>query len=272
MAERTGNTSDGSEQHLELVSSAFTANANVEAQSAVNELPDTKPLETPNNGGTGDVAVKGKHYDKNQRKKQNRKIALSGENSSGELARSLLPSLRLQIRLEKGIFTNALKDELLRDLNILLYQTAANSFIPTFFGFGLRYGKIWFSPENQESHDWLKQSLLAINEKVPIDFRFIIEPFNLHMNSICLSVPWNTNENLNQNDILNRIVFQNPNLLANFWRINKVIPTEKGHRLFFFSISNDSLDILKTQKFSVNYGFQKVLARVLSENKFRKNL
>lgn len=67
---------------------------------------------------------------------------------------------------KSGFFTNELIDELLFDLNNSLYQLLSDSFIPSFNGHGLRFGKIWSSPENEESADWLKQKLNEINEKV----------------------------------------------------------------------------------------------------------
>lgn len=262
MAELSGKPSSSFVQHPGNSSIALTGRAEEGTLRAGHKLQSVKPLAT--NSGDPNFAVKGKNYAKNQRKKQNRKAAFTGKPSfSGEASNST-SSLRLQIRLEKGYFTNALKDELMKGLNSLLYQTPTDSFIPTFLGSGLRYGKIWFSPENQDSHDWLKQSLLQINEKAVVDFKFIIEQYNLHQNSICLRIPWNAIEDLNQNDVLNRIVFQNPNILANFWRINIVIPTEKGHHLFFFSICDDSLTLLKQQNLLVNYGFQKVSVNVSS--------
>lgn len=270
MAELSGKPSGSFVQHSGDSSNAFTGRAEEETLCAGHKLPSAEPS-TTNSGDPGFAAiVKGKNYARNQRKKQNRKTALIGKTSISGEANSSKPSLRLQIRLEKGYFTNALKDELMKGLNTLLYQTPPNSFIPTFLGSGLRYGKIWFSPENQESYDWLKQSLLLINEKAVVDFKFAIEQYDLHRNSICLRIPWNASEDLKRNDVLNRLVFQNPNILANFWGINKVIPSEKGHHLFFFNIGDDSLVLLKKQNFLVNYGFQKVFVRVLS-NKTESN-
>lgn len=264
MADHSGKTSGGSVQHSGSSVEAFSGRAEGDTQN-VAKKPQNVKLPATNDGNSG-ASVKGKNYAKNQRKKKNRKIALSGKASSSGEANSLISSLRLQIKLEKGFFTNALKDELLKDLHVLLYQTPPNSFVPSFYGSGLRYGKIWFSPENQESHNWLRNSLTMINEKVPIDFKFIIEQYNLHQNSVCLRIPWNAIEGLDQNSVLNRLVFQNPDILANFWRIINVAPPEKEHRLFFLSICDDSLNLLKKQNFMLNYGFQKVFARVLSKN------
>lgn len=261
MAEHSGKPCDSSIQHARSSLEAFTGRAEGEIPRVMQEH-GAKPQAT--NGGNPSFATRGKNYAKNQRKKLNRKVASTGKTSLSGEASDSKASLRLQIKLEKGFFTDVLKNELLKDLNVLLYQTPPNSFIPTFFGSGLRYGKIWFSPENQESHEWLRQRLLMINEKASVDFKFIFEQYNLHQNSICLRIPWNAIEGLNQNDVLNRLVFQNPNVLANFWRVNKVLQAVNDHRLFFFSICDDSLNLLKKQNYLMNYGFQKVSVRILS--------
>lgn len=112
---------------------------------------------------------------------------------------------RFQVRLENGSFTEALKSELLGGLEALLYQIPKGSFIPEFKGCGLRYGKVWFSPGNQLSSDWLKQKLLEINERAQV--KFVIEHFGLHQSNECLNVPpgCRSNERLSDNDILKRI-------------------------------------------------------------------
>lgn len=264
MADFLGNASGNSEQQSGCSKEVSTGHTFEKPQNAGKELPIAA-----SSASTGDVqgssSSRGKNYAKNQRKKLNRKAASSGKMLLSDENANLRSSLRFQIKLKNGFFTDVLKDELLSDLNVFLYQTSPDSLIPTFFGCGIRYGKMWFSPENQGSHDWLRKKLVEINETATDGFKFVFEPFSLHTNNICLRVPWNAKEKLNQADVLNRIVFQNPSILANFWKINNVKQKENGYRLFFCSIGDDSVDLLKKQKFMVNYGFHKISAHLLSK-------
>lgn len=264
MADFVGNNTGSSESHAGSSSKASTKHAFERTQNDDKELPVAASSTL-----TGDAiscSSRGKNYAKNQRKKFNRKAASAGKILLSEVnASNSRSSLRFQIKLQNGFFTNALKDELLSDLNVFLYQTPPGSLIPTFCGCGIRYGRMWFSPENQESHDWLKQKLMVINETAIDGCKFVFEPFNLHTNNVCLRVPWNANEKLNQTDVLNRIVFQNPSILANFWKINNVKSMENGYRLFFCSIGDDSVELLRKQNFMINYGFHKISARLLSK-------
>lgn len=265
MADSLGNTIGGSNLHSGSSSEVSTGHTFERTQDTGKELPTANSC-TPAGDVESSSSSRGKNYAKNQRKKLKRKAASSAiVLLPEERATNSRSSLRFQIKLENGFFTDALKDELLCDLNIFLYQTSPGSLIPSFFGCGIRYGRMWFSPENQESHDWLKQKLMMINEKAVDGFKFVFEPFSLHTNNICLRVPWNAKENLNQTDVLNRLVFQNPSILANFWKINNIKPLQNGHRLFFCSIGDDSVDRLKKQNFMVNYGFHKISACLLTK-------
>lgn len=82
------------------------------------------------------------------------------------------------------------------DLNNFLYKLPSTSFIPSFNGHGIRFGKIWFSIENEDSSDWLEQKLNEIVEKAIDNCKFRIEPFGLYQNKICLNVPLISKEHL----------------------------------------------------------------------------
>lgn len=181
-----------------------------------------------------------------------------------------LPSFhafRFQLSLKNGFFTNELKDELLFNLNNLLYQLPSNSFIPSFNGHGLRYGKIWFSPENEESSAWLKGKLAEINEKAVDGCKFQIEPFGLHQNKICLNVPLIPNESLSDSEVLKRLHFQNPALGIGYWKILRAKSISVVNRLIICSIGDCSLKLLKSIDSKLNYGFQKVICKPYTQSK-----
>lgn len=173
---------------------------------------------------------------------------------------------RFQVTLDNGQFTPALKDDLFRDLNKCLYSDPSSSFIPSFGGSGLRFGVVWFSPDNEESYNWLIDRLTAINEKAG-EFRFTIEPYSVHQNRICIRIPWDSKEGLRDVNVLKRIRFQNPSLPADRWKVSKSQTTKLGDRLLFCSIDDTSLELLQKQKFRLNYGFQKVQADVMQQKK-----
>lgn len=129
-------------------------------QCASSSIPEEVLENFSKDGGTGiGTTISSNMAGKSQKK-------TSSDNTSGFF--SSFHAYRFQISLKHGLFTNELKNELLFDLNNFLYQLPADSstsFIPSFNGHGLRFGKIWFSPENEESSDWLKQRLNEINEK-----------------------------------------------------------------------------------------------------------
>lgn len=102
-----------------------------------------------------------------------------------------------------------------------------------------RYGKIWFSPENQRSCIWLKQTLMEINEKAESEFKFCIQQFCLKQNKICLNIPWNDKENFTGSDVLLRLHFQNPNYLVNLWKNISVKTVSKESRLIICSAGHD---------------------------------
>lgn len=200
---------------------------------------------------------------KNQQKTS---TASSVDPSPLKKASTSLQSFRFQVKLDNGFFTVALKNDLIRNLYEYLYNLPADSFIPSFDGFGLRYGKIWFSPENEKSCIWLKQSLLDINEKAANDFKFCIQPYCLKQYKICLNIPMNPNESLTTSDVLHRLDFQNPAFLINLWKVISVKANTAKSRLIFCSADHDSFELLKKQKFRIYYGFQKVLVRELPQN------
>lgn len=176
-------------------------------------------------------------------------------------------TLRFKISLLNGFFTNVLKDELLFDLNNFLYQLPSTSFIPSFNGHGLRFGKIWFSPENEESSDWLKQKLNEINEKAVDGCKFRIEQFGLHQNKVCLNVPLIPNEHLSDADVLKSLHFQNPSLGFANWKILRTKSISTNNRLVICSIDDCSYNLLKKLNYKINYGFQKVLCKPYMQTK-----
>lgn len=157
--------------------------------------------------------------DSGSNKSQEMKSAKASPVDPLSLNKTPFEPLRFQVKLENGYFTKALKNDLVRNLYDYLYNLPPNSFIPSFDGYGLRYGKIWFSPENERSCIWLKQTLMEINEKAASEFKFCIQSFCLKQNKICLNIPWNDKENLTGSDVLHRLHFQNPNYLINLWKI-----------------------------------------------------
>lgn len=204
-------------------------------------------------GKTSGAAVSSKNAERPNLK------ALSGKSStvkSGDT--SSFHSHRFQISLNNGFFTTALRDELLFDLNNILYQLPANSFIPSFNSYGLRFGKIWFSPENEESSTWLKQKLNEINEKAVDGCKFSIEPFGLHQNKVCLNIPLILNESLSESDVLKRLHFQNPRLGICYWKMLRTKLTSADNRMIICSLDDSSYILLKKLNFRVNYGFEKV--------------
>lgn len=182
-----------------------------------------------------------------------------------------IKSFRFQVMLENGFFTSDLKDDLIRNLNDFLYNLPTDSFLPTFDGYGLRYGKIWFSPENERSCSWLKQTLMDINEKAASDFKFCIQPYCLRQNRLCLNIPWNEKENLSEIDALKRLHYQNPSIRINLWKIVSVKSQSTGNRLIFCSAEHDSVEKLRKCKFRLYYGFQKVTVRVPAQKKSAKS-
>lgn len=175
---------------------------------------------------------------------------------------------RIQVRLVNGTFTNAMKDSLLRDLNLCLFSSPPNSFVPSFSGSGLRFGAVWFAPDNKESCDWLKEKLAAIND-VAGEFKFIVEPFSLYQNKVSFSIPWDANENLKNGDILHRLKLQNPRIPIDRWRI---VRTQQSidYRVIFCCIDDDSLHILRNSYFKINYTFDKVVVKVSQQSSSAK--
>lgn len=191
---------------------------------------------------------------------------ISADVSNGTSSRD---KWRLQLRLVNGQFTPALKDALLRDLNLFLYSSPSSSFTPSFKGSGLRFGVVWFSPDNEHSYNWLVEKLTTINEKAG-EFRFVIEPFAAYQNKICVNIPWDSKENLRDINVLKRLKFQNPSISADRWKIWKTKTTE-SNKLLFCTIDDASLNLLRKQNFRLNYGFNKVQADVLEQNKAAKS-
>lgn len=176
---------------------------------------------------------------------------------------------RFQLRLENGHFTDALKDALFRDLNTCLYSSPSSTFIPSFRGSGLRFGIVWFSPDNEESYNWVVDKLTAINDKAGKN-RFIIEPYSAHQNKICVNLPWDAQEGLRGENVLIRLKFQNPRIPVDHWRVIKIQPTHSGNQLLMCCIDDASLKLLENQKFRLNYGFQKVQVDVLPQKRTTK--
>lgn len=206
-------------------------------------------------------------------KDQQKELGTPGT-SADPLSSKKTPSsspFRFQVKLENGFFTTALKNDLIRNLYGYLYRMPPDSFLPTFDGYGLRYGKIWFSPENEKSCIWLKQTLLEINEQAANIFKFCIEPYGLKQNKICFTIPWNQEENLTINDVLHRLHFQNPLFLINLWKVISVKTNTAESRLVFCSADVDSIQLLKKHKFRIYYGFQKLLVRALPQSKSAKS-
>lgn len=177
---------------------------------------------------------------------------------------------RFQIRLENGYFTETLKNELMRDLNVFLYSSSGSSFIPCFKGSGLRFGIVWFTPDNEDSFNWIVDKLKAINEKAG-ECKFIIEPYSVRQNKICLNLPWDTKEGLTEGNVLERLKFQNPCIPINHWRVINSQSTNSGNKLVMCTIDDTSLKLLEKQKFRLNYGFHTVQADVLPQKKSAKN-
>lgn len=173
---------------------------------------------------------------------------------------------RFQVRLENGNFNVALKDALVRDLHGCLYSSTSSSFIPSFGGSGLRFGIVWFSPDNEESYNWIVEKLTAINEKAG-DYKFIIEPYSVHQNKICVNIPWDAKEGLCIDNVLKRFKFQNPRIPVDCWRPIKLQPTNSGNQLLMCYIDDASLKLLRNQKFRLNYGFHKVQVDILPQKK-----
>lgn len=240
---------------------------NTAPKSTAVASPATSPLPAaklpPSSGAQGKVTF-GKFW--RTPKQQPSAMETAGNNAplQGDQAPSL-NAYRFQVRLESGFFTEALKDELLGGLETLLYQLPPNSFIPGFNGCGLRYGKVWFSPENQASRDWLQQKLLEINERALI--KLVIEEWSLHQNKVCLNVPvgGGSSARLSDHDILKRLQFLNPWAQIDRWRAVSGMKSNKGGRLLFVTVDNDSVSLLKKQKWKLNYRFQKVSARLLEQ-------
>lgn len=173
---------------------------------------------------------------------------------------------RFQVRLENGQFTPALRDALWRDLNTCLYSSPSSSFIPSFDGSGLRYGVVWFAPENEGSYNWVVEKLSAINEKAG-DFRFVIEPFAVHLNKVCVNLPWDMKEGLRDVNVLKRLKFQNPAFPADRWKVVQSKMTPVGNKLLICCIDDASMSLLEKQNFRLNYGFHKVQVDVLNRKK-----
>ena len=169
-----------------------------------------------------------------------------------------------------GFFTQALKDALLRDLNVALFSIPPNSFVPTFKGHGLRFGSVWFLPDNEPSSFWLKEKLSQINEKAG-DFSFIIEKFTLYQKKVCLHIPWDSVEKLGDLGILKRLALQNPFIQLHKWKLQRASLTTAGKRFLICCIDSDTLKLLEAQKFILNYGFQKVSAKVTGKTPHSKS-
>lgn len=173
---------------------------------------------------------------------------------------------RFQVRLVNGQFNPGLKDALFRDLNNCLYSDPCSSFIPSFGGSGLRFGVVWFSPDDEHSYNWLIDKLTAINEKAG-EFRFTIEGYSAHQNKVCIRIPWDPKEGLRDANVLKRIKFQNPKFPTDNWKVSNSKITNLGDKLLFCSIDDASLKLLQKQKFRLNYGFQKIQVDVLQQKK-----
>lgn len=237
----------------------------VGANSSENKTPTTN-ASTVKSGGVKEVdntGAKGKNVPggKGPHKKHNR-FSQMGQASHRD-------SIRFQVRLEKGCFTSALRDALMRDLNTCLFSSPPNSFIPSFSGTGLRFGVVWFAPDNNQSCDWLKEKLVAISEKAG-DFKFKIEPFSLHQNRISISIPWDVKENLKDGDILRRLKFQNPRIPIDRWRIVKSQQSAGTNRFIFCCIDDDSLRILEKDQFKMSYAFEKIVVKLSQQNSSAK--
>lgn len=174
---------------------------------------------------------------------------------------------RFQVRLLNGVFTEDLKNDLMRLLNSLLYSTPPTSFIPSFVDSGLRYGVVWFSSDNTDSRNWLREKLGIINETAAAGFKFVIEPYTLHQNRVSFSLPWIAEEKLDEMGVLRRISIHNPALRAVHWKILRSESVTGGKRLFFCSVDDGSLSLLEKQSFRFNYSFQKIYVRVDRSNK-----
>lgn len=236
-------------------------------------VQDTPPREPGTNlppkvsgNGTNGKPTFGKFW-KSPKRKSSVKKAAGDDSSSKEDRATSLNAFRFQVRLENGLFTEALKDELLGGLEIFLYQLPPDSFIPGFNGCGLRYGKLWFSPENQASCDWLKQKLAEINERARL--KLIVEEWNLHQNKVCLNIPaaGGSNGRLSDFDVLKRLHFQNQWAKIDRWHVFKGQTTTDGSRLIFVSVDDEAVSLLANQKWKLNYKFQKVIARLLEQKK-----
>ena len=191
----------------------------------------------------------------------------NGSTGGGNVSNS--DNYRIQVHLGNGNFTNALKDALLRDLNTCLFSLPANLFVPSLSGSGLRFGAVWFAPDNAESCSWLKQKLSSINEKAG-DFTFKIEPFSLYQTRIAISIPWDPRENLKYVDILRRFRYQYPLIRFEYWRIVKTKTIADGFQLIVCCIDDYSLKILKSNNFRMNYAFDKVFAKILQQHETAK--
>lgn len=202
--------------------------------------------------------TKGNHAEKNSRKKQNLKKAASSKSSAKEAP----VDWRFQLRLVNGFpFTDAMKNELIRHLNKILYSLPLGTATPSFNGYGLRFGLIWFAPANQESSTWLRQILESVSAGCKVSDRFVIEPFCLHQNSISLLVPWDEEEKLTLDDVSRRLLALNPGLNTGHWKFVGM-KSFKGQRLFYWSVTDDCVEALRACNRSVNYGFKKLFVRI----------
>lgn len=106
MADFVGNNTGSSESHAGSSSKASTKHAFERTQNDDKELPVAASSTL-----TGDAiscSSRGKNYAKNQRKKFNRKAASAGKILLSEVnASNSRSSLRFQIKLQNGFFTNA---------------------------------------------------------------------------------------------------------------------------------------------------------------------
>lgn len=227
-----------------------TAHASTQTVSTIEKAVSsgskpTVPAETSN---------RGKNAERNLRKKAKKQ-------QKGMVESVPESDWRFQIRLLKGLFDENLRDDLLRDLNQMLYSLPEGSFTPSFKDYGLRFGCFWFSPDNQDSQAWLMKALEQINDQATC-YKFIIEPYDLTNNRVSFTVPWDAKEKLQNSDILKRIQKVNPLVHAQRWRILKTHQLSKENLLVFCSIDGKSLKQIKDRNLSLNYGLKKATFRI----------
>lgn len=211
----------------------------------------------------------GDHLPKNQPEKRKKKKAPANP----ALAKKTIPAkdFRFQLRLVNGVFTKELMNLLVRDLHQFMYSRAeGNSFMPSFRGHGLRYGLLWFSPENENSYTWLIHVLGLINDKATSSHKFIVEEYNLYQTRICFTVHWDVEEKINEAVILTRLDLSNPVLQVGRWKHLSTRAPSVDSRQLFCSIDKECLKLLEQNKFRGNYGIRKVMIKMAVPNKAKK--